>query len=86
MKTLFVIAILALLVPACAASVQEPVAPMAAAQVTDSQPDTLEVTVYDRGSLEELEQTLDWAGYQMADGYPQKLRFGEGWLVLAYQR
>ncbi|NIS51209.1 MAG: hypothetical protein GWN94_08895 [Phycisphaerae bacterium] len=46
----------------------------------------VEVTVYDREGLDELTETLDWAGYEMVPGYPKKLRFGEGWLVAALKK
>lgn len=83
MKTLTTICALCVLCAACGtAAISEPVSP--SAQVSD--PETVEVTIYDREGLDTLTETLDWAGYEMVPGYPKKLRFGEGWLVAAFKK
>jgi len=87
MKSLTIIVVLcaALSTVACGtAAIQTPAAP--SSEVSQAGPETVEVTVYDREGLDTLKDTLDWAGYEMAPGYPQKLRFGQGWLVLAYRQ
>jgi len=83
--TIVIIVLCAVSTIACGTvAVQAPAAPSSeASQAFETEPETVEVTVYDREGLDALTETLDWAGYEMVPGYPQKLRFGEGWLVLA---